>query len=111
QFAGLFDGTGNSVIKKPGVIVRFIGQIALALDKTAQIPSLDFLTNISERADAVEERILRMGNIRDFIFLIGRFYQPLWHTVFFWIYNSTAKRHRSHYRSFCAFFLPGDILP
>lgn len=69
--------TGNGVIKNPGVIVRFTGQIALALDKTAHISGLHFRPNIAERADTVEERILRMCNIRDFIFLIGRFYQLL----------------------------------
>ena len=63
---------GDGVIEDPGVIARFIGQVALALHEASQIPGLDLSAHIPQRTDAVEEGVFFMGDAGDFVFVIRR---------------------------------------
>ncbi len=63
---------GDWVIKNPGIIPWLERQVALALYKAAQISRFDLAANIPQCADAVKKRVFLMGNVGNFIFLIGR---------------------------------------
>ena len=83
---------GNGVVKEPGIISRPEGQVVLALYKAAQSPGLDLAADVPQGADAVEEGVLLMGDLGDFIFLIGRHYHLL---------SYAASRNRSSCSSSC----------
>ena len=63
---------GNGVIKKPGIVSRLKGEIALPLHKSAQVPRFHLAADILPRTDTVEEGIGLVGDICDLILLVGR---------------------------------------
>ena len=70
---------GDGIVKDPGVILRFEGQVALALHKAAQVSGLDLTADIPQGTDAVEKRVLFMGDASDLVFCVHDSFTPLHH--------------------------------
>ena len=58
---------GNGIFANP--CKALLVEIILGFDKAAQITFVNICTHIGQRPDAVQFRVVRVGNVGDFVFL------------------------------------------